>query len=126
MASGFAHVENHLRRTQNVAGIAEGDRHSVDDREGAIVIDGNELAHGLGGVLGRIERFDRRLTFLGPFFGNVFGVRALNFGRVLEHDRGEIARRERGADISGVAMAAEVGQVAAMINVRMAEDHRVE
>src|SRR5262249_31735604 len=54
------------------------------------------------------------------------GVVPLNARRIHEHDRRQIARGERAINISRVALPAKVGEVAAMINVRVAQHHRVE
>ena len=109
-----------------MTGIAKSSGNTVDDRDGTVVVDGHELTNGLFSILGRIKRLDRRLAFLRPFFGDILGVSALNFGGIFEHNRGEIARGERAVDVSVVALATEVWQIAAMVDVRMAEDNGID
>src|SRR6266480_7508996 len=119
-ATGVANVEDNLRGAKDVAGIAKSNGDTVDDREGTVVVDGHELANGPFSIRGSIKRLDRRLAFLRPLFGDKLGVGALNFGGIFEHNRGEIARGECAVNVSGVALAAEVWQIAAVINVRVA------
>jgi len=83
------------------------------------------LADGLFGIGCRVERFDRRLAMLGAFPGDERGIVTLNLRRIFEHDRGEIPCRERAVNVAVVTLAAEVRQVAAMIDVRVAQDDRV-
>src|SRR5258708_730633 len=65
----FVNVEHHLRRAQDVPGISKGNRQPVGDWKRAVVIDGDELAHGPLRVCSRVKRLDRRQPVLGPFFG---------------------------------------------------------
>ncbi len=126
LAPVLADVEDHLRRAQDVAGVAEGDRDAVGHRERAVVVDADELPDRLVGIRGGVERLDGREALLGALLGDERGVIALDFGRVLEHDAGEVARGEGAVDVALEALAAEVRQVAAVINVRVAEDDRVD
>src|SRR2546426_9687793 len=86
----------------------------------------HELAQGLFGIPGRVEWFDWRQTCPGPFFGDILRVGALNFGGVLQHDGGKVPRGERAIDVSGVALAAEVWQIPAVVDMRVAENDGVE
>src|SRR6266513_3173974 len=125
-ATGVANVEDNLGGAKDVPGIAKSNGDTVDDREGTVVIDGHELANRPFSIRGGIKRLDRRLSFLRPYFGDKLGVGALNLGGIFEHNRGEVARGERAVNVSGVALAAEVWQIAAVINVRVAEHDCVE
>src|SRR6185436_18127139 len=58
---------------------------------------------------------------LSALFRDKGSIVALNFRRVLEHDAGEIARREGTVDVAAETLAAKIGQVAAVIDVRMAQ-----
>ena len=62
---------------------------------------------------------------LSALFRDEGGVVALNFGRVFEHDAGEIAGGEGTVDVAAETLAAKVWQVAAVIDVRMAQHDRV-
>lgn len=60
-------------------------------------------------------------SFFGALPGDEVGVSALNFGGILQHDRGKVARGEGGMNVSGEALAAEVRKIAAVVNVRVTE-----
>ena len=63
---------------------------------------------------------------LGALLGDKRGVIALDLGRVFQHDAGQVARGERAVDISLEPLAAEVRQVAAVINMGVAEDDCID
>ena len=121
----LADIEDDLRRTKNMAHIAKGRRHAIGDLDRTIVIERDELTDGLFGVGDIVERFDRRQPQLGALARNELGVRALNFRRIFQHDRGEIARRESAINVPGETMLNEVRKIPAMIDVRMAEDRGI-
>jgi hypothetical protein len=85
------------------------------------------------GVLHRVERLDlasavHQLQPLAPVLplvqeGCVF---LLEVGGVGQHGAAEVGRRGRGVDRIVVAIAHETRQVAAVIDVRVREDHRVD
>jgi len=50
---------------------------------------------------------------------------AADFRRVFEHDAGQIAGGKGAVDVALEALAAEVGQIAAVVDVRVAQDHGV-
>src|SRR5437588_9347746 len=107
-------------------GITEGDGNTIGDQKRPAIVDGDELADRLFGIGVAVERFDRRKILFGPLLGNVLRVSALNFRRIDQHDAGQIARGIGAVNISIISLAAEIGKIAAMIDVRMAEYHRVE
>src|SRR6266513_817425 len=125
-ATGVANVEDNLRGAKDVPGITKSNGDTVDDRKGTVVVDGHKLANRPFSIRGGIKGLDRRLAFLRPFFGDKLGVGALNFGGIFEHDRGEVARGERAVNVSGVALATEVWQITAVVDVRVAEDNGIE
>src|SRR5678815_4510462 len=86
----------------------------------------SELAYGLLGVDGGVERLDGRQAFLRALFRKELRIGPLNLGGVLQHDGHEIACGEGGVDVSGEPIAAKVRQVAAMIDVRMTEQHAID
>ena len=59
------------------------------------------------------------------FLRDKLGVILLDPRRVFEHDAGQVARGERAVDVPLEAVAAKVRQVATVINVRVAQHHRV-
>ena len=126
LAPVLADIQNHLRRPQDVPGVAEGDRDAVGDRKRAVVVDADKLPDRLVGVRGGVERLDRRQAVLGALLRDEGGVIALDFGRVLQHDAGQVARGEGAVDVALETLAAKVGQVAAVVNMRVAEDDRID
>ena len=65
----------------------------------------------------------------GPFAETreqIGGILFLNLGRIGEHDGEQVARRRRAVDGPAEALAKEIGQVAAMVDVGMAEDDCVD
>src|SRR2546425_7305495 len=125
-AAGLANVEDDLSGAEDVTGVPERDRHTVDHREGAVVVEGYELAHGLFGVPGSVEWFDWRQACPGASFGDILRVGALNFGGVLQHDGGKVPSGERAVNIAEVALVAKVWQIPAMVDMRVAEHDGVE
>ena len=121
----FAHVQNHLRRTENMPGIAERDGHAVHNRERPLVTDGDELMQRFFRVGDGVKRFDRRKFFLRPLFGDEHGVVHLDVRRIHEHDAAKVARGERAMDVAGIALFDEVRQVARVIHVRVAQDNGI-
>src|SRR4051812_28621163 len=64
----FPNVENDLGGTENVASVAKGCGEAVGDLDGAIVIEGDELANGFLRVNGAVKGFDGREAFAGALF----------------------------------------------------------
>ena len=109
-----------------MADIAKRGGHAVGDLNGAIVIESDELANGLFGIGSCVERFDWWQAFLGALFGNEFGVGALNLSGIFEHDAGEVARREGAVNITSKTVLNEIGKIAAVIDMRVAEDRGID
>src|SRR6187399_1825383 len=59
-ASALLDVQNNLRSSENVPGIAKCNRDTIADQHRSVVVESNKLAHGFLGVDGTVERFDRR------------------------------------------------------------------
>ena len=126
LAPVLANVEHHLRRAEDVAGVAERHRHAVRHRKRAVIVDADKLADGLVGILGGVKRFDRRQAMLGALLRDEGGVIALDLSRILQHDARQVARGERAIDVALEPLAAQVRQVAAVINVRVAQHDGVD
>ena len=116
----FLHVENHLRGTDDVPGIAERHGHAGHGLKRLLVSHANELGHGLLGVGGGVKRRDGRQIFPRADFGDKNGVLFLDVRRVQEHDAAQVARGGRAMDFSGVTLLDEVRQLARVIHVRVA------
>ena len=63
---------------------------------------------------------------LGAFLGHVLRVVLLDLRRVLQHDRRQVTGGEGAIDVALEALTAEVGQVPAMIDMRVAENHGIQ
>ena len=109
LPSPFPHVQNDLRRTQNMPGIPKLQSHSIDQRHATAIIDGHELSGRLLCILNRVERFHRRQPLLGPLPGHVLTVSQLNPRRILQHHRAEIASGECRVYVPLVTLPAQVG-----------------
>ena len=109
-----------------MAGIAKSDGDAVGHRNGPVVIQSDELPHGLFGVVRAVERLDGRQVLLGALFGNELGIGALNLRRILQHNAGQVACRESAVDVARKTLPAQVGQVPAMVNMRVTENGRVD
>jgi hypothetical protein len=57
--------------------------------------------------------------------GNVFGVRALDLGRILQHDAGQVARREGAENAFPKPLLTQVRQVSTMIDMGVAQHHGI-
>jgi len=121
----FLKIQNHLRRAENVAGVAECDVHAVQHGEGLFVAVRDELFHGLLGVRNAVERLDGRLMFFCAPFGDEERVLLLNVRGVNEHDAAKVARGISAMDGAIVTLLDEIRQVAGVVNVRVAQDDGV-
>ena len=121
----FLNVQHDLGGAEDVPGIAERHGHAIHGRERIVVGMADELFHGLLGVGHAIKRFDGRLMFFRPPFGNEKRVLFLYVRGVNQHDAAEVARGVGAMDGAVVALPGEVGQVAGVVNVCMAQDHGV-
>lgn len=119
-------VENDLSGAEDVAGVDESDRDSVRDHHGAVVIEGDELPEAFFGIDFRVERVEGREALAFAFPVGVGEVGFLDAGGIREHDLAEVAGGRGGVDISAVAPAGEVGEIARVVDVGVAEDDGVE
>ena len=120
----FLHVQNHLRRTEDVSGVAKGDGHAGHRLKRFFIIVRDELLHAFLGVRRGVKRLDRRLMFSRADFGNEHGVLLLNVRRVQQHDAAQIFCSGRAMDRAVVSFA-QARQLARVIQMRMAQDDGV-
>jgi len=93
------------------------------------------------GRLARVERGDQAHRAVDVLFGiqrqrrmvlrPAAGIRLLGFlrqqlGAVAEHDLGQFCRVARGVNLAGEALARQRGQVSAVIEMGVGEDHRID
>jgi hypothetical protein len=122
----FPNIEDDLGGAENVSSIPKRDGHTVKHGKGAVVIDADKLTHGLFGIGWRVEGLNRRQAMLGTLFGDECGIVALNLRGIFQHDCREVARGESAVDITFVSLPAQVGQIAAVIDVRVAENDCID
>lgn len=113
------------RRSEQVAGVGERRLEPLAHRDPGAVPDRLEAVQGSKHVPGVEQGLDLRLVRT-AFAVQVGGVLPLDLGRVPQHDRREGAGGRRAIDRAGESAADEVREVAAMIDVRVAEDHRID
>ena len=90
--------EMHHGRAQDVAGVEKLGRHAVQGTKGAVVVAGDEMAQGLDGLLGAVERFiGGQLPFgvLGRLFHDDLVILLLDVGAVQQDDLGDVAAWRR-------------------------------
>ena len=109
-----------------MAGIPKGNRDSFRHRHRAPISQRHELPHRFLRIDRTIERLDGRQTLFSPSLGNEYSVVLLNLCGILEHDRRKITSGEGGVDVSRKSVPDKVRQVAAVIDVRVAEQDTIK
>ena len=114
------------RRAEQVAGVDERRLQTAVDFLPIAVQHDLEAAQQrlVSAVAAVVQRLYFRLAFL-PFTVEVGGVLFLDLGRIAEHDGGE-GRGRRAEERPAKALADEVRQVAAVVDVGVAEDDGVD
>ena len=115
---------NH-RRAEQVAGVHERRLQSAADVERRVVGHRLQAQQRPVHVAAIVQRLDLRLALV-ALAVEIGGVFFLNLGGVAEHDGGQGARGRRAVDRAGEALLDQVGQVAAVVDVGVAEQHRVD
>jgi hypothetical protein len=109
-----------------VAGVEIGEAHAFAEiRLLAVWNAFPELENG-GGVAGSIERLHFIFTRRAAAAVEIVGVFLLNLGRIEKHNPGDFRRRRRAIDRLVVALADDDRQLAAMIEMTMGKDDRVD
>ena len=119
-------VKDHARRAQDVAGEHEVRAHAADRFERAVKVDRDEAFERFDRVPRGVERFEGRLAVLLPIAIDELDVVLLNVGGIQEHVGAEIARCRSGVDRPVEAVAHQRGQIAAVVDVRVRKDDRVD
>jgi len=109
-----------------VPGIKQARCHAWDGLKRLLIPNRTELGHRFDGILLRIERLHWRLAFFLPFFIDIAHITFLNVTAVAQHDIRQVHARVGGVNPALVALAHQVGDVAAVVDVRVGEDHRVD
>ena len=119
-------VEDDLGRAEDVAGIDEGESDAFGDGEGAVVADGDELAEDVFGVSEGVAGGEELLVVAFAVFVEPLDVHFMDVGGVGEHDAAEVAGGGGGVDVAVEAVVAELGEVAAVVDVGVGEDDAVD
>ena len=108
-----------------MAGIVKGKRHAIGDEHWAIIVERNKLAPRALGIFHAVEGLHGWEIFLGAFARDVFGVVLLNARGISEHDGRQIARGVGAENVAAIALFHKVGEISAVINVRMAQNRHI-
>jgi len=109
-----------------VARIAEEDAQVVRQMQLLVVRDRRELLERIERVVDAVERLDRRIAAALPLAVEHLGVRLLDMCRVGQHDLGEVAGRLRRVDRPLESLAHELRHKAAVVDMRMRQEHAVD
>lgn len=118
-------VEPHRRGPEDVAGRAEPGRDPAHRLELLVERMGPEAGQRRLGVGLRVER-ERRVVAGGPTQVGVAGVLLLEVGRVAQEDAGQRRGGRRAPDRSPEPVADQGGEVAAVVDVGVGEQHRLD
>lgn len=108
-----------------MAGVDEFDLDAGHDRHGALVADRLELRERPGRVYLRIQG-QRGMMLRVPTPVGGTGVFFLDPRRVGKHERAQVLRRRRAEDAAAESLRNEPGQEAAMVQMRVGQDDRVD
>ena len=124
-ARAVARVGVGHRRAEDVPRVVELDLDPVAYGHGAVVRHRDELARRLDHVLLVVERLPFELGApLGRLLAQVLRVAGLDGRRVHHHHARQVARRRRRVDVAAIAALGQERQHAAVVEVRVREDHR--
>ncbi len=102
-----------------MAGIDECERHPVAHRQRAVVANRHELAQAALGVLLAVERCHGLQPFPLAVLVEPVDVALLDARGIGEHDLAKIPRGVGGINVTCETILGEVGQVAAVVDVRV-------
>jgi hypothetical protein len=114
------------RRAEHVAGLDKAGPHAGQNLELLAQRAALKQPYCVAGIVGGVQRLDGRIAAADPFLVPVQRVFILNVGGVGQHDVGQVARGRRRIDRPFESLANQPGQLAAVIDVGMGEDHRVD
>ena len=125
-ASEVFDVEDDLGRAEDVTGVDEGEGDAFGDGERAMVADGDELAEDVFGVGEGVAGREEFLIVAFSVFVEPLDVHFMDVCGVGEHDATEVAGGGGGVDVAVEAVVAELGEVAAVVDVGVGEDNAVD
>ena len=120
------HVDFEDGRAEDVARIAEEDAQVVRQTQLLVVRDRRKLLERIERVVDAVERFDRRIAAALSLAVEHLGIRLLDMCRVGQHNLGEVAGRLRRVDRPLESLAHELRHKAAVIDMRMRQEHAVD
>lgn len=107
-------------RTEQVSGLVEGGVDAGSHLEGSVIRDGFEAKEGAVDVGSLVEGFDLRFA-RSPLTIEILGIFFLNFGGIAEHHGDQGACGRSAVDRAEEALLDEVGQIATVIDMGVAE-----
>ena len=119
-------VERDGRRPEDVPGVVEGGAQAGDDLARLAVGQRPEERHRVRHVLEVVEQLEGLLALLAARLVHVLHVARLEERAVAQHHFAQVARGGRGVDRAAVAGLHERRDAAAVVDVRVGEDDRVD
>ena len=120
------HVDLEDSRAEDMARIAEEDAQVVRQAQFLVVRDGRELLERVHRIVDAVKRLNRLIAAPPPLAVHQLRIRLLDVRGVGQHDPDEVTRRLRRVDRSLEALAHELWHEAAVIDVRMRQEHAVD
>ena len=120
------HVDLEDSRAEDVARIAEEDAQVVRQAQLLVIGDRRELLERVHRIVDAVERLDRLIAAPPPLAVHQLRIRLLDVRRVGQHDPDEVTRRLRRVDRPLEALAHELRHEAAVVDMRMRQEHAVD
>jgi len=102
-----------------MARVKEGQSHPVSDESVSFIVHAAEVAQALGRFVDGVDWFDERLPPAPAPLVQVRRVRLHDVRRVAQHVRTKVTRGEGAVDIALKARSYQVGDIPAVIDVRV-------
>ena len=109
-----------------MARVDEADLHVRVDGDGFVVFDADAVIDRVVNIRALVEGARRGPTAVTGGDAGDLGLALLDARGVLQHDGDQVARRRGAVDRPREALADEIGQVAAVVDMGMAEQHRID
>lgn len=122
----FGPFENDVRRAHDVAGVVKGESDAVTKLGALAVLNVFECLNDRRNICGSIKRVDLLGAGGALSLIQIARIFFLNLSRIHEHDAGDGSSTGRAIDRAFVARAEEDGKLAAMIEMAMRKDHRID
>ena len=107
-------------------GVDKGQRDSIRDQHRPVIADGHKLAHAALGIRHGVAGLQQRQLFILAVAVQPVDVAFVDVRRIWQHDAAQVPRGGCGEDVAGKAALAQVGQVSAVVDVRVGEHHHID